>query len=112
MVLRINEDRVVGTSSHAGFAANANRFVEIDNAISALEHRRGRAGSYTRRVRALITAGNLVRAACLWKDPYVDVLDVSARDPDWHDVFRLTGSRAGVTANAPGVVDDLGPLNW
>ena len=41
----------------------------------------------------------------------IDVLDVGARDPDGHDVFRFAGGRAGVTADATRVVDDLRPLH-
>ena len=111
MIFGIDEDRVVRTSRHAGFAADADRFIEIDDAVGALEHRRGRAGGDARRMRALITTRDLVRATRLGKHTDVDVLDVGARDPDRHDVFRLAGGRARVTADATRVVDDLRPLD-
>src|ERR1041385_529203 len=117
MIVRIDEDGVVRTSGHAGFAADADRFIEIDDAIRALEHGGGGAGHDARRVRALITTGDLVRAARLRKDTDVDVLHIGPGDADGHDIFRLAGGRARVTANAPRMVDDLRPLdailaNW
>lgn len=111
MIFRIDEDGVVGTSSHAGFATDADRFIEIDNPIGAFEHRRRGTSRDARRVGALITTGDLVRATCLRKDADVDVLDVGARDADGYDIFRLAGRRARMTADAARVVDDLGPLD-
>lgn len=111
MVLGVNEDCVIRTGRHASFAADADRFVEIDDAVRAFEHRGGRTGYDAGRVRALITARDLVRASRLWKHADVDVLDVGARDADGYDVFRLARCRARVTADAARVVDDLCPLN-
>jgi len=111
MILWIDEDRVIGTSSHARFAANADRFVEVDDAVRALKHRGGRASSDARRMRALITTGHLMSAACLRKDTDVDMLDVSARDADGYDVFRFACRRARMTADATRVVDYLRPLH-
>ena len=111
MVFGIDEDRVVRTSSHAGFAADADRFIEIDYAVGALEHRSGRAGDDAGRVRALIATGHLVRATHLWKHTDIDVLDVGARHPDGHHVFRLAGSRTRMAADTASVIDDLGPLH-
>jgi hypothetical protein len=79
MIFGIYEDGVVRARGHAGLAANANRFIEINYAVSAFEHRGSGAGSNTRRMRALIAAGHLVRAARLRKDPYIDMLDVGPR---------------------------------
>src|SRR5882672_5145895 len=114
MIFRIDKDCVVRTGGHAGFAADANRLVEVDYAVGALEHRRRRTGRDARRMRTLITAGHLVRAAHLWKNAYayVDVLDIGPRDADGHDVFRLARRRARMTADTASVVDDLGPLDW
>jgi hypothetical protein len=117
MIFGVDENRVVRTGSHAGFAANANRFIKIDDAVSALEHRgrwtRGHAG----RVRALVAAGDLMRAAHLWEHTHVDVLDVGAGDANRDDVLRLAGCRARMTTDAASVVDHLRPLdailaNW
>ena len=111
MIVRIDEDGVVGTSSHAGFATDADRFIEIDNAVRAFEHGRGGASRNARRMGTLITTGDLVCATCLREDAHVDVLDVGARDADGYDIFRLAGGRARMTADAARVVDDLGPLD-
>jgi hypothetical protein len=61
-------------------------------------------------MRALIAARHLMRPAGLGKRADVNVLYVSARDAEGNNVFRLAGSRAGMTTNATRVVDDLGPL--
>jgi hypothetical protein len=111
MIFGIDEDGVIRARRHAGFATDADRFIEIDDAIGAFEHRRGGAGNDTGRVRALITTGHLVCATRLWKHTYVYVLNVGARDPDRHDVLGLAGGGARVTADATRVVDDLRPLH-
>src|SRR5436190_14799893 len=111
MILRVDEDCVIGTSRHARLAANADRFVEIDNTVRALEHRRRRASRDARRVGALIAARDLMGAPRLRKDTHVDVLDVGTRYADGYDVFRFAGGRACVTADAARVVYDLGPLH-
>jgi hypothetical protein len=79
MILRVNEDRVVRARSHASLTTNANRFVEINDAVRTFEHRRGGAGGDTRRVRALIATRDLVCTPNLWKHADVDVFHISAR---------------------------------
>ena len=111
MIVGVDEDGIVGTSRHTCFAADADRFIEIHNAVGALEHRGGRTSGHTRRVRALVAPGDLMRSPCLRKDTYVDVFDVGARDANRHDIFRFTGGGAGVAADATRVVDYLGPLH-
>src|ERR1044071_8033695 len=100
MILRVNEDRVVGTGSHASFASDADRFVEVDDAVGALKHRGSRASSDARCVRALITTGHLMSAARLGKDSDVDMFDVSPRYADGYDVFRFACGCACMTADA------------
>src|SRR5438552_11097311 len=111
MIFGVDENGVIRAGGHAGFAADADRFVEVDYAVRALEHRRCRTRSHARRVRALVAAGHLMRAAHLRKDAYVDVLDIGPRHANRHDVFRLAGRRARMTADAAGVIDYLGPLH-
>lgn len=111
MIFRIDEDRVVRAGSHAGFAADANRLIEIDDAVRALEHRGRRASRHTGRVRTLIAASYLVRAAHLRPDADVNVLNVSSCDADRDDVLGLAGCSARVTSNAASVVDYLRPLH-
>src|SRR5262249_39163688 len=117
VILRINKDRIVRTSRHAGFATDADRFIEIDGAVRPFEHGRGGTGSHAWRVRGLVAAGDLVGAPHLRKNADIDVFHVGARDADGHDILGLAGGGARVTADAAGVVDDLGPLhaifaNW
>jgi len=80
VVLGIDEDRVVRTGSHACLATNADRFVEVDNSVGALEHCCGGTSCDAGRMRALIAACHLVRASRLREDADVHVLDVSASD--------------------------------
>src|SRR5947208_17155200 len=109
MIFGIDEDGIVGASGHAGFATDADRFIEIDDAVRALEHRGRGTCDNARRVRALVTSSDLMRPPRLRENADIDVLDIRARDTDGHDVFRFAGGRAGVTADAPCVVDDLSP---
>src|ERR1044072_1479755 len=111
MIFGIDEDGVVRTGGHASLTADADGLVEINDAVGAFEHGRGRAGSHAGRVRALIAARHLMSAAHLGEHAHIDMLNVGARDPDRNDVFRFTRSRARMTADATGVVDDLGPLH-
>jgi len=111
MIFRIDEDGVVGAGSHAGFAADADRFIEIDDAVSAFEHRGGWARGHAGRVRALITPRHLMCATHLRKYADVDMLNVRARHANRDDVLRLAGSRARMTTNAARMVDDLRPLH-
>jgi len=62
-------------------------------------------------VRTLIAARYLMCAAYLGKHSYVDVLDIGAGDANRHDILRLAGGRAGMTADAASVVNHLGPLD-
>lgn len=111
MVVRIYKDRIVRASSHAGFASDADGLVKIDYAICALEHGCRRTSRDTRRVRTLITPGDLVRASRLRKCADINMLDVSSGDRDWHIVFRLARSRARVTSDTASMVDHFRPLN-
>ena len=111
MIFRVDEDGVVGTSSHAGFATDADRFVEIDYAVGAFEHRRRRARRDAGRMRTLIAARHLMRAPHRGKHTNVNVLDVSSRNRKRYQVFGFAGGSARVTANAARMVDHLGPLH-
>ena len=95
----------------AGLAADADILVEIDDAIRAAVHGRGWTSGDTGRVIALVAAGDLKGAAGGGELSDVDVLDVRAIHAEGNGVLRLTGSAAGVTADAAGLVDDLSPLH-
>src|SRR5215510_14508446 len=111
MFRRINKNRIVRAGGHTGLAANANRFIEIDDAINALEHRSCRTSRDTGRVGALITSSHLVRATHLRKYAHVDVLHIGSGHADRYDVLGLACRRTCMTTDAPGMVDDLGPLH-
>jgi hypothetical protein len=110
MVFRIDKDRVVGAGRHARFTTNTDRLVEVDDAIGALEHCRSRAGGDAGCVRTLITASDLMGAASLRENAYINMFDVSTRDREGDEVFRLARRGTRVTTNATRVVNDLGPL--
>src|SRR5712692_7243154 len=111
VVFRVDEDRVVGAGGDTGFAADADVLVEIDDAIGAAVHGRGGTSGDTGRVITLVAAGDLKGAASGRELSDVDVLDVGAIHAEGDGVLRLTGSAAGVTADAAGLVDDLPPLH-
>ncbi len=112
VVLGIDEDGVVGTGGDAGLAADADRLVEVDDAVGPPEHRAGWAGGRAGGVVALVAARHLKRSARLGEDPDVHVLDVGAGDPERDLVLGLAGRGAGVAADAALVVDDFGPDHW
>jgi hypothetical protein len=59
---------------------------------------------------ALIAACDLVCATHLRKDTDVHMFHISTSDGKRHYVLGFTCSRARVAANAPCVINDLGPL--
>ena len=111
VIFRVYEDGIVRTRRHAGFATDADRLVEIDNAVSALEHRSCRASRYARRMSALVAARNLMRTPRLRKCSDFDMLHVGAGHRQRNKIFGLTRGCAGMAANTSRVVNDLGPLN-
>ena len=111
MIFRVNKDGIVRTRCHASLAADANRFIKINNTVGAFEHRGCRASHYARRVGALIATGDLMRATNLREDSDVNVLHVGSRDRKRNKIFRLACRRARMTTDAPGMVDYLGPLH-
>src|SRR5215472_16156799 len=111
MIFRIDEDRIVRTSRHTGFAANADRFIKVHDPVRTLEHGGSWTGHHARRMGALITAGHLVRPTDLGKDTNINVLDVGASNANGDDIFGLAGRGTRVTADAARLVDYLGPLH-
>ena len=109
VVLGVDEDGVVGAGGDAGLAADADRLVEVDDAVAARVHGRGGAGVGAGRVGALVAARHLEGAPRLGEDPDVDILDVGAGDGQRHLVLRLARRGAGMAADTALVVDDLGP---
>ncbi len=87
VIFRIDEDSIVRTSGYAGLAADANRFVKIDDAIRAFEHCRRGAGNYTWCASALVATRNLMHPTHLWKDSDVDVLYVSSSHRQGHKIL-------------------------
>src|SRR6185436_8696380 len=111
MIVGVDEDRVVGARSHARFTTDADRFVEIYNAVCTFEPGRRWTRGCARRMSALVAACYLVCASCLWKDSDIDVFDVGARDGERNEILRLARRSACVTADTACMVNYLGPLN-
>jgi hypothetical protein len=80
MVLGVDEDGVIRTCGDAGFATDANAFVEIDNAVFPGVHRscRARLGAWW--VFTLIATSDLESAARMGENADVNILDVGAID--------------------------------
>lgn len=111
VIFGIDENSVVRAGGHAGFTADADRFIEINDAVGTLEHSRCGTRGHARRVRALIAARYLVGAAHLWEDADVNMLDVGPSNSDRHNVLRLASGRARMATDTAGVIDDLRPLH-
>jgi hypothetical protein len=110
MIFWVDKDGVIGTRRDTGFAADALRFVEVDNAVRARVHRcRGtRVGA--RWVFALITAGDLKGTPDVGKHADVGIFHVRAIHRYRHLVLGFAGCATGMTADALGVINHLGPL--
>lgn len=102
----INVDGIVGTGLHAGFAADTAFRTEIDDAVSALVHRRDRADRDAGGILAVIATGDLKNAAGVREGSLLDIFHPSAVDAQWDMVFGLARDSAGVTADALAVIDD------
>src|SRR2546428_12155770 len=109
MIFWIDEDRIVRAGGDAGFAADADVLVEIDDAVGAAVHRRRGTGLDAGWMVALIAAGDLKGATRGGELSDVDVLDVGAIHAEGDGVLRLAGGAAGVAADADCLIDDLSP---
>lgn len=111
MVFRVDKDRIVRTRGHTRLTSDADRLVEIDNAVGALEH----SSRWTRRdawcMRALIAPRYLMSSSRLRELAYINVLDVSASYGERNVIFGLASRCTRVTANTARVVNYLCPLN-
>src|SRR6185436_11693258 len=99
VIFRIDEDRVVRAGRHACLATDADRLIEVDDAVRAFEHRRRRTRGYARRMSALVAACYLVSASGLWKNTDINVFDVGAGDGKGNEILRLACRCAGMTAD-------------
>ena len=111
MIVGVDEDGVVGAGGDAGFAADADGLVEVDDAVRPPVHRGGGAGGDAGGIVALVAAGHLKDPAGLGKCSDVDILHVGAGDRQRDLILGLARGRAGVTADAARVIDDFGPLH-
>jgi len=99
-------DRVVGAGLHAGFAADANGRVKLDDAIAALIHGCDGTDAHAGRVDAVIAARHLKAAAHVGISTCFNILDPGAIHTKRHLVFGLARGGAGVTADAFALVNE------
>src|ERR1700675_42285 len=104
-IVRIHIYRIVRTSLHAGFAANAAIGIKIDNPVLALIHRRHGTDGDARRLLAMVAARDLKYAARVGERALLDVLDPSPVHAYRHLVLGFAGHGAGVTSDALAVID-------
>src|SRR5260370_13374350 len=104
-IVRVHIYRIVRTSLHAGFAANAAVGIEIDNSVLALVHRSHGTDRDARRLLAMVAARDLKYAARVGENALLDVLDPGPVHAHRHLVLRFTRHRAGVTSDALAVID-------
>ena len=112
VIFGIDEDGVIRARRHASFTADADRFVEIDDAVGALEHGSCRTRGNTGCVGALVAASHLMCTTNLRKNADVDVFDISARNRKRNKIFRLARGSTCMATDTTRVVDNLRPLYW
>jgi hypothetical protein len=80
--------------------------IEIDDAITATKQRNSRTNLYARRIVAMIASQYRKMAPSIGISPFFNVLDPSAIHAERNIMFFLASHRAGVTADAPVLIDD------
>lgn len=111
VILGVYEDSVVRTRGHTRFAPDANRLIEINNAVGSLEHRSRRTSRYAGRMSALVATRHLVCTPRLRECADFYVLNVRAGHRQRNKILGFTRSGAGVATNTTRMVNDLGPFN-
>src|SRR5262249_58190276 len=94
-----------------GLAADADGFIEVDDAVSSSIHGGSGTGFDAGRMFALVAARDLKGAPRGGELADVDVLHVGAVDAEGDGVLGFARGAAGVAANAAGLVDDFPPLH-
>ena len=111
VVIRVDENRVVGAGGDTSLATDADGFVEVDDPIGSPVHRTRGAGRRTWRRLALVAARHLKSSMGIGKLADVYVFDVGPRHREWNFVLRLASGGTGVATDALLVIDDLPPPN-
>ncbi len=98
--VRIDEELIVRTGGHARAAADADRAVQIDDAVTAFEERVGRTDLEAGRFFALIAQDRKEQPLGVRERAFLDRLDPAAIDADRDVMFRLARNGARVAADA------------
>lgn len=105
-MLRVHVNGVIGAGLHTRLAANAAVGVEIHDAVLALVHRGHRTNGDTRRLFAVIAAGDLEDAAGIRKFTFFDVLNPGSIHAQRDTVFRFAGYGASMATNAFAIINN------
>jgi hypothetical protein len=106
MRIRVDVQRVVRTSLHAGFATDAAVFVEINDAVFADEQGFHRTNFHTGRIGAVVAPKYGKQPPGIRKLPFFHLFYISPEDADRHLVLAFAGSGTGVAPDALTVVND------
>ena len=104
-VVGVEIDGIVRASLHARFATDANGLIKFHDPIITFVHGRYRTNLDTRRVGAVIAAGDLKMTLALRVGAHFGVFHPGAVHAQRHIVFTFAGHRTGVTSDAGFVVD-------
>ena len=101
----IEINRVIRAGLHTGFAPDANRRIELDDAVRALIHRGDGTDTHARRVGAMITARDLKAAAHIGIRARFNIFDPRAIHTKRHLILGLARGAARVTSDALALVN-------
>jgi len=102
----IDKERIVGAGLHTGLTANTAIRIKIYNAILSLVERCDGADFHTGCVRTVVTPMDCKKPSGIGEGPLFHIFHPGAKNAYRDVVFRLTGYRTSVAANAFAVVDD------
>ncbi len=106
VVVRIDVQGIVGTSLHAGFAADASTVVEVDDAISPPVECAGRTNFRARSVIAVIAAHHAEVARGMRELALFDVFDPGPKNANRYLVFFFARNCAGVAPDTTVLIYD------
>jgi hypothetical protein len=106
VVVGINIEGVIGAGLHAALAANTSLIVKVDDSVrTPVESFGGANGNAGGRI-AVVTSHHSEVAAGVRVLALLHVLDPGAKDAHRHLVLFLARDGAGMTANAPVLIND------
>ena len=104
--IRIDVERIVGTSLHAGLATDAALAVEVHDSVLPAEKRDRRTNFDAGRIIAVVAPQYGEMSLRVRKFALLDVFDPCAVNTNRDIVLFFAGNRAGMTANAAVLIND------